>query len=433
MVKSNLNNFDKEFSTEVLQGERFRLYIIAAIFGVITIYLSFLLIFFGDRFDQLFIGQNPLLWIVILLVFFAIRSLFVRQVWSRWIEKGKKLPEILRYLNAALEISLPTIAILILGINFPSVILLHTPVVLLYFILIILSIFELEFKICFFAGSLAAIEYLILVYIYTGGLETPDSTEFQILNYPYLYIGKALLMFISGIVAGLVTNQIKGRIFKSFSTLEERNNIEKLFGQQVSSEIVDEIINTKFEITSKRHFVCIMFLDIRDFTPFSESKKPEEIIQFQNDVFSFMIEIINKNHGIINQFMGDGFMATFGAPVSKGNDCQNAVNAALEIEKELNLQIKDKKIPNIKIGIGLHAGDVVTGNVGTTTRKQYSVTGNVVILASRIEQLNKNFDSTILISKEVLEKIQITGDEYKPLGQTDIKGRKKPIEIFQAL
>jgi adenylate cyclase len=219
-------------------------------------------------------------------------------------------------------------------------------------------------------------------------------------------MGKAFILFISGILAGLVTKQIKKRIFHLFATLDERNNIERLFGQQVSSEIVDELINNKAEIGSKRRFVCIMFLDIRGFTPLSEGKKPEKIIQFQNDIFSFMIEIINQNHGIINQFMGDGFMATFGAPVSKENDCQNALTAAIEIDRELKQQIKDGKIPDLRIGMGLHAGEVVTGNVGTATRKQYSVTGNVVILASRLEQLNKQFGSTILISKEVLDNIE---------------------------
>ena len=122
-------------------------------------------------------------------------------------------------------------------------------------------------------------------------------------------------------------------------------------------------------------------------------------------------------------------MATFGAPVSTENDCQNAVNAAKEINNELTNQIRQANIPEIKIGIGLHAGEVVTGNVGTSTRKQYSVTGNTVILASRIEQLNKKYNSTILISKEVLDKIKI--ENYKSIGEVDIKGRQKPIEIIQ--
>jgi len=429
MNQSQLNKFEKEFSKEILLSERFRLYIIAAIFAVIVFYLVFILIFFKDWFDTVFKYQNPLYWLVLILAFFSIRSLLVRNIWSRWFKKGKKLPEILRYFNATLEVSIPTIAILVMGINYHSVALLHTPIIFLYFVFIILTIFELEFKISVYAGLLAAIEFLILVFWYTDNLESQLPSELIILSNPYLYIGKALIMVVAGILSGLATRQIKIRMFSSFASLDERNNIEKLFGQQVSAEIVDELINSKYEVQSKRRFVCIMFLDIRGYTPFSEGKKPEEIIKFQNDVFGFMIEIINKKHGIINQFMGDGFMATFGAPVSTDNDCQNAVDSAIEISNELNKKIKHGNMPDIKIGIGLHAGEVVTGNVGTSTRKQYSVTGNTVILASRIEQLNKKYNSTILISKEVLDKIKI--EKYKSLGEVEVKGRQKPIEIFQ--
>lgn len=425
------NKFEKEFSKEIHLHERFRLYTIAAIFGIIIIYLFIILYIFEDWFNQIFQKQIPFILLIILLAFFLVRSLLVKIIWDRWFKTERKLPEILRYINAALEISIPTLAILILGMNYHSVLFLHTPAVFLYFIFIILSIFELEFKISVFSGSLAAIEYLSLVYYYTGNTIDGLTIEQQALESPLLYIGKAMIMFLSGIIAGHISNQIKNRIFNSFATLEERNNIEKLFGQQVSAEIVDELVNSKYEVTSKRKFVCILFLDIRGFTPYSEGKKPEEIIRFQNDVFGFMIEIINKNHGIINQFMGDGFMATFGAPVSSENDCQNALDSAIEINNELNEQITQDNIPDIRIGIGLHAGEVVTGNVGTSTRKQYSVTGNVVILASRIEQLNKKYDSTVLISKEVLDKIQIEKDKYKPLGQVNIKGRQEPIEIFK--
>jgi len=428
MNQSHINKFEKEFSKEIYLHERFRLYTIAAIFGIIIIYLFFILYIFEDWFNRIFQKQIPFVLLIIILAFFLVRSLLVKIIWDRWFKTERKLPEFLRYINAGLEISIPTLAILILGMNYHSFLFLHTPAVFLYFIFIILSIFELEIKISVFSGSLAAIEYLCLVYYYTGNTLEGLTIEQQVLESPLLYMGKAMILFLSGIIAGHISKQIKNRIFNSFATLEERNNIEKLFGQQVSAEIVDELINSKYEITSKRRFVCILFLDIRGYTPFSEGKKPEEIIQFQNDVFGFMIEIINKNHGIINQFMGDGFMATFGAPVSTENDCQNAINSAIEISNELNKQIKQGNLPDIKIGIGLHAGEVVTGNVGTSTRKQYSVSGNTVILASRIEQLNKKYNSTILISKEVLKKVKI--EKYKSLGEVDVKGRQKPIEIF---
>ena len=174
-----------------------------------------------------------------------------------------------------------------------------------------------------------------------------------------------------------------------------------------------------------------MFLDIRDFTPYAADKEPDEIIQYQNDVFGFMIDIISKNHGIINQFMGDGFMATFGAPASSGNDCQNAVNASLRIIDQLKKKLDNDELPKTRIGIGLHAGYIVTGNVGTTERKQYSITGNTVILASRIEQLNKDYQSDILISREVLDKVDIVNLKVQNLGKVKIKGRLEPMEILR--
>ncbi|MEM6361395.1 MAG: adenylate/guanylate cyclase domain-containing protein, partial [Bacteroidota bacterium] len=210
--------------------------------------------------------------------------------------------------------------------------------------------------------------------------------------------------------------------------VEAEKKIKKLLGQQVSDDIAQALLNQESgNITGK--FVCVMFLDIRDFTPFAESRKPEEIIAYQNDVFGFMIEIIAKNHGVINQFMGDGFMATFGAPVSYENDVQNAFNAANEIVKEVNLRSEEGKIYKTRVGIGLHAGDVVAGNVGTEIRKQYSVTGNTVITAARIEQLNKTFKSQLLISDSVYQRLSVNLEDSKI--ETQIKGRKDPIKIYK--
>jgi class 3 adenylate cyclase/Tfp pilus assembly protein PilF len=213
--------------------------------------------------------------------------------------------------------------------------------------------------------------------------------------------------------------------------IENKNRAISLFGQQVSKEVALELLSNSLKASSNKLYACIMFLDIRGFTPFVEDKEPVEIIQYQNDVFGFMIEIVSKYHGIINQFLGDGFMATFGAPASTGNDCQNAVNASIDIMELLNEKCEAGEIPETKVGIGLHAGYIVTGNVGTSERKQYSITGNTVILASRIEQLNKKFRSTILLSKEVLEHLDQTKLKIENLGLEYLKGRAEPMEIIR--
>nr|NQU91021.1 tetratricopeptide repeat protein [Bacteroidota bacterium] len=250
------------------------------------------------------------------------------------------------------------------------------------------------------------------------------------------------------IVALILTLLLAGFVYfgyrqkrKANILLEERNRFEienkkraiSLFGQQVSREVALELLSDTFKSGSKKLFACIMFLDIRDFTAYAEDKEPGDIIQYQNDVFGFMIDLISKYHGIINQFLGDGFMATFGAPASSGNDCQNAVNASLEIVTLLRGKCESGEIPHTKVGIGLHAGHIVTGNVGTAERKQYSITGNTVILASRLEQLNKKFNSEILISKEVLENLDQKSMKTESLGVVNLKGRAEPMEIIRLM
>ena len=206
--------------------------------------------------------------------------------------------------------------------------------------------------------------------------------------------------------------------------------IRKLLKQQVSGAVADALITDNSSASDGQKFVCIMFLDIRDFTVFCEGRKPSEIIEYQNSVFGFMINIIEKHHGVVNQLVGDGFMATFGAPVSKGNDCLNAYKASLKIISKLKSKVAKDKIYPTKVGIGLHAGYVVTGNVGNKKRKQFSITGNTVILAARLEQLNKQFGSTLVYSKDVYDKLP--DDEKEPIvfKPVIVKGRTKPIEVF---
>lgn len=210
-------------------------------------------------------------------------------------------------------------------------------------------------------------------------------------------------------------------------------NVKKLLGQQVSQDIAEALIGEEAVGQHVQKYVCIMFLDIRDFTPFASSRTPAEVIAYQNDVFGFMIEIVTRYHGVINQFMGDGFMATFGAPVSYDSDVRNAYQAAVEIVKEVNERSASAAIPSTRIGIGLHAGEVVAGNVGTDVRKQYSITGTTVITAARIEQLNKQYASQLLISETVAD--ELGDDELKEseVFETKLKGMEHPIKVYKVM
>ncbi|PKV50134.1 class 3 adenylate cyclase [Aquimarina sp. MAR_2010_214] len=212
--------------------------------------------------------------------------------------------------------------------------------------------------------------------------------------------------------------------------VDAEQRIIKLLKQQLSIDVATELLTNDSNSLGENRFVCIMFLDIRDFTSIAEKLNPEELINYQNNVFGFMIDIIQKYNGTINQLLGDGFMATFGAPVSHGNDCQNAFLAAKEILVEIKKQNDSKHIQETKIGIGLHAGDVVTGNVGNESRKQYSVTGNPVIIASRVEQLNKEYKTQLIITEEVHKNLDPIPEHSQPFIEVIVKGRSKSIKIM---
>lgn len=252
-----------------------------------------------------------------------------------------------------------------------------------------------------------------------------------------LIIGAILLMLLVGVIYyGYRQKQAANRYLKERNAFEIENKKKAmtLFSQQVSPEVAQELLSDTYKSGANKLRACIMFLDIRNFTPFSESRDAAEINQYQNDVFGFMIDIISEHNGIINQFMGDGFLASFGAPASPGNHSQNAVNASLEILKELEDRCSSGQLLDTKIGIGLHTGEIVTGNVGTSKRRQYSVTGNTVILASRIEQLNKQFKSELLLSKEVLNDLNdIENYTFESLGPIQLKGRSEPVEIIKLI
>lgn len=208
-----------------------------------------------------------------------------------------------------------------------------------------------------------------------------------------------------------------------------QNRIKQLLEQQISGAVAQQLIMAKDDKSVDRKFVCVMFLDIRNFTVFTEQMRPEDIISFQNSIFSFMIDEVIQNGGIVNQILGDGFMATFGAPESNGNDTLNAFTTAKTIISKLQAKCTAGEIPPTRVGIGLHAGYVVAGNVGTDQRRQYSITGNTVITAARLEQLNKDYGSTLVISREVYDLLPKELQEPVEFKSVVVKGRSAPLEI----
>ncbi len=212
----------------------------------------------------------------------------------------------------------------------------------------------------------------------------------------------------------------------------QKQRIEMLFGQQVSAKVVRALLDKEGKYDVQETEASIMFLDIRDFTVFARGKDPREVIEFQNNVFSPLIEIISQHDGIINQILGDGFMASFGIPLYFENHCQRAFDAGLRIIERMQALSADGLIPQIKVGIGLHTGNVISGNIGNEIRKQFSIAGENVIVAARLEQLNKAHQSQFLISQEVYKRMS-TERHLHSLGPTALKGFEQPMVIYRVI
>ena len=210
-----------------------------------------------------------------------------------------------------------------------------------------------------------------------------------------------------------------------------QQEVLETFGRHVSPQVAKRLLERGAGSDTELRDVSVLFLDIRGFTTRSETLSPEEVIDLLNNLFSFMVDEIDRHQGIVNKFLGDGFMAIFGAPFSAGLDAPNALAAAVKICERLEVQVKGGMLPPLRIGIGIHAGHAIAGNVGSSRRKEYTLIGDVVNVASRVESLNKRFDSTVLVTEAVWSHLKEPRPEALVHPDVEIQGRAERMTLYQ--
>jgi adenylate cyclase len=423
--------FETEFALEILESDKLRVTILIGAVAASLMIQMIAAAFAFEEFQHVFHGNFRSFQLSALALFGAVLTCLAaeRAAIGRLIRKQKKAPACLQYLSAFIETSIPTVGLVIGSLFLGPIYTLFTPAVFAYPLLIVLSALRLNFRLCVFTGAVAFLEYSAFA-VFCLYQPTTSAVE-PVLSGVAIHLFKGFLLLVLGVVTGFVTLQIKKRSMKSFAIIEERNRISRTFGEYVSPAVMDKLLTLKPDLRSEKKNVCVMFLDIRNFTTFAETKSPEEVVDYLESLFGFMIEIVNRHHGIINKFLGDGFMAVFGAPLSQGRDCYNAVAAAQEILLRLREEVESGNVLPTTVGIGLHAGEAVTGSLGSSLRREYTVIGDVVNLASRIEQLNKEFDAQFLISGAVWETIQDELEAAIPIGDVRVKGRESLIPIYK--
>ena len=360
-------------------------------------------------------------WLAIFLVFEVISLLVLNSYFKKKID----FPNYLKTINIIIEASLPGILLFTLVALEDSPIFLDSPLIFVYFILLSLAALNLQLMHTVILGVIATLSYFFV----TLWAIYHHDTENTILHFPpALYIARSFFMLLAFLGATLVAREFKKWLNLSLDWQNKNMETERLFGQQVSGPIARTLLKNNDLIKAEE--VSVMFIDIRGYSRFAEQKSPDEIIRFQNNFFNPIITVINEHGGIVNQILGDGLMATFGAPVAEPDHAQKAFNAATAIFKQISKEIKKNNIPKTKFGIGIHSGMVVMGNIGNELRKQFSISGHTVNIAARIEQANKEYKSEFLISESTYKSIKKV-KKIAFIGDVEMKNISKPIKVYK--
>jgi adenylate cyclase len=417
--------FHAALTREILVTERLRIKAVLATILLFGVSLTLMHLIFPDSMERIWRGQFQLWKFYVVAVPLVIFELTVLWLLQRRIARNLDVPVLRRYISALIETSLPTIALAIqinamgperaLGFAAP----------LAYFMFIILSTLRLDFWLSTFTGLVAAVELFAMAMLYH-----PSAVVAEAAQEPGYNIVRSILLVVGGVLAGAVGLQLRRQFEASIAASTARDRVTNLFGQHVSPQVVERLLVAGAGASSDVRHVAVMFVDFRDFTGAARLRSPQEIVERLDGAFAVLVEILDRHSGIVNKFLGDGFLALFGAPIEDPDAAQRAVAAArdmLEAMAENNAGNEWQ----LRIGIGIHMGNVVAGNVGSPRRKEYTVIGDTVNFAARLESLNKDFGSQLLISADVRDALGEACGDAVSLGAVPIKGYDQPQTVWK--
>jgi class 3 adenylate cyclase len=230
-----------------------------------------------------------------------------------------------------------------------------------------------------------------------------------------------------------------GRFAAAFNTmvqgLTERDRIKQIFGRYVTTQVSERILKGDVNLGGQSRSVTMLFSDIRNFTGMSESMAPAQVVEFLNAYFSEMVDAVFEHGGVLDKFIGDGMLATFGSVDDAPNPWGRAVQTAMRMKSKLaalNAQREAAGKPPIHIGIGIHTEEVIVGNIGSRKRSEYTVIGDGVNTCSRVEAMNKDFGTTVLITQSTYEHVH-ADFECRAMPETKLRGKTQSLKLFEVV
>jgi adenylate cyclase len=223
-----------------------------------------------------------------------------------------------------------------------------------------------------------------------------------------------------------------------FFTFSEKRYLKRAFQHYVPPAVVDDLVADagKLQLGGEKRELTVLFSDIRGFTTLSEAMAPEDLVKLMNEYFTIMTAKVFEQRGSLDKYIGDAIMAIFGAPAAEPQHAALACRSALEMVRALRTlqqSLRERRLPAIDIGIGINTGPMIVGNMGSASRFSYTVVGDAVNLASRIEHLNKDYGTNILVSEYTFDQVK---DEFTAAREVDrvrVRGRAQPVRLFELI
>lgn len=418
--------FHHAFVRGIMETERLRMKTLIAMSAVIVTLITAVALLFPDFINRMWSGQFRLWYAYAILVPFIIIESIALGVISHEMRNRRDLPVFRRYLNAFIETSMPTLGLAVQMTHMGDERALGFVIPMFYFMFIILSTLRLSFWLSTFTGFVAAAQ-LFLMAMYFPAYHAATYDPWSEVGF---HIVRSVVLLGGGILAGAVGAQLRRQFVASIAAATARDRVTNLFGQHVSPQVVERLLSAESDDASHAHDVAVMFVDIRSFTAAARSRTAEEVVQRLDRAFEVMVEIVDANGGIVNKFLGDGFLALFGAPLEDPDAGQRAVATAQQILQAMERDNAGSDWP-LRLGIGIHIGKVVAGNVGSSRRKEYTVIGDTVNFAARLEALNKEFGSQLLVSDSVYTSVGGVHADATALGEIEVRGYDQPMTVWR--
>jgi len=335
-------------------------------------------------------------------------------------------------------VSLPTIIFVVSWLILPggTATYLTGPPSYLYFFLVVLTGFWMQARVSIGASIFAAAQFIVAYQFAREHLQHisgPDALFLQDLKDPVLWGFKAVMLVLTGIAVGVLSRSARRLIGRMIDKERERASLDRLFGQYVSPAVRDRLMTSE-AVRGEMRDVAVLFCDIRSFTTMCEGMSPAAVVEHLNRYLDEMVACIQAEGGVIDKFIGDAIMATFGGVAPLEAPAASAVKAALMMQKELVVLRSDwtlQNLPLLRSGIGIHYGPVLLGPIGSEQRREFTVIGDTVNTASRLETLTKDHACSIIFSDAVFEALSPDLRQgFTELGTVPVKGRTAPVRIF---